>query len=144
MYAYKKVSQGDLVLEEWKRYLDPTEKEVLNSELEDYDWFAVEKDGKVIAIFQIINVLSKYSKNLKIHFHPSFKQDEHNVVAIIIFIYESMLNVCGKKDIKKLKLYIDDLLVHSIFMIIANHQEKTNKDIERVQNYGKWIEIYMV
>lgn len=144
MYAYKKVSQDDLVLEEWKRYLDPTEKEVLNSELEDYDWFAVEKDGKVIAIFQIINVLNKCSKNLKIHFHPSFKQDEHNVVAIIIFIYESMLNICDKKDIKKLKLYIDDLLVHSIFMIIANHQEKTNKDIKRVQNYGKWIEIYMV
>ncbi|VVM24547.1 hypothetical protein BSPWISOXPB_4824 [uncultured Gammaproteobacteria bacterium] len=59
-----------------------------------------------------------------------------------MFIYESMLLVCSGEEIKKLKLYIDDLLIHSIFMVIAKHQAD-NKDIMKVENYRKWIEIHM-
>jgi hypothetical protein len=41
-----------------------------------------------------------------------------------------MLFICSGEKIKKLKLYIDDLLIHSIFMVIAKHQAD-NKDIMR-------------
>ncbi|SMN11984.1 hypothetical protein SPBRAN_183 [uncultured Candidatus Thioglobus sp.] len=98
--------------------------------------------NKVITVFQIINVLDQYAKNLKINFHPSFEKNDYDIVEIIIFIYESMLSVCNKKDIKKLKLYIDDTLIHGIFMIIATHQAN-NKNIIGVENYSKWIEIQM-
>jgi hypothetical protein len=83
-----------------------------------------------------------YSKNLKIIFHPDFKEDESDIVGIILFIYKSMLDICDEKKIKKLKLYIDNLLIHSIFMVIATHQAD-NQDIMKVENYSKWIEIHM-
>jgi hypothetical protein len=44
-----------------------------------------------------------------------------------------MLLVCSGEEIKKLKLYIDDLLIHSIFMVIAKHQAD-NKDIMKVES----------
>jgi hypothetical protein len=53
-----------------------------------------------------------------------------------------MLDICDEKKIKKLKLYIDNLLIHSIFMVIATHQAD-NQDIMKVENYSKWIEIHM-
>jgi molecular chaperone GrpE (heat shock protein) len=140
-FAYQKVDKG-LILEDWKRYLETTEKATFDSEMNDFEWHAVLNDNKVIAIFQIINVLDQYAKNLKIHFHPSFKQEEYDIIQIIIFIYDSMLNICDDKGIKKLKLYIDDVLMHSIFMIIATHQAD-NEDIIEVKNYSKWIEIQM-
>ncbi len=141
-FVYQKFNADDLILEDWKRYLDPTEKAIFTSELNDYEWHAVLKGGKVIAIFQIINVLDKYAKNLKIHFHPSFKQDDYDITKIIIFIYQSMLKVCGEKGIKKLKLYIDNSLIHDIFTTIATHQAE-NKDIMETINYKKWIEVVM-
>ena len=143
-FTYQKVDRNDLTLENWKNYLDPTEKAIFESELDDYEWHIVLGDDKVIAIFQIINVLDKYAKNLKIQFHPNFNQDDYNniVVKIIIFIYESMLSICNEKAIKKLKLYIDNSLMRNIFMIIAKHQEE-NKDIMKVENYSQWIEIHM-
>ena len=141
--TYQKVDTNDLILEDWKRYLDLTEKAIFESELSDYDWYLVVENHKVIAVFQIIKVKCvKYAKNLKIIFHPDFKNDENDIVEIILFIYESMLLVCSGEEIKKLKLYIDDLLIHSIFMVIAKHQAD-NKDIMKVENYRKWIEIYM-
>jgi molecular chaperone GrpE (heat shock protein) len=141
-YTYQTVNQDGLVLEEWRRFLTEEEKEILTSELSDYEWHAVLKDNKVIAIFQIINVLNEYAKNLRIHFHPTFKQGESDIADIIIFIYQSMLEICDKKDIKKLKLYVDNSLMHAIFMIIATHQAES-KDIIKVRNYSKWIEIQM-
>ena len=142
-FSCQKIKQGGLTLEDWKRYLDPTEEAIFESELSDYEWHAVlDSDNKIIAVFQIINVLNIYSKNLTIHFHPTFKQNDYNIVGIIMFIYESMLLICDKKDIKTLKLYIDDSLIHAVFMKIAEHQAK-NKDIIDMKNYGKWIEIQM-
>jgi hypothetical protein len=141
-FAFQKVNTTDLVLKDWKRYLDPTEKAIFESELSDYAWYSVVENNKVIAVFQIINVLDQYSKNLKIIFHPDFKEDESDIVGIILFIYKSMLDICDEKKIKKLKLYIDNLLIHSIFMVIATHQAD-NQDIMKVENYSKWIEIHM-
>ncbi len=141
-FVYQKIKQNDLILQDWRRYLEPTENAIFKSELSDFKWHAVLDDKKVIAIFQIINVLNRYAKNLKIHFHPGFKQDDVDIIEIIIFIYESMLLICDKKEIKKLKLYIDNSLIHDIFMIIATHQAE-NKDIIEAKNYGKWIEIQM-
>jgi hypothetical protein len=142
-FSYQKIKQNDSILEDWKRYLDPTQKAVFESELSDFEWHAVlDGDKKIIAVFQIINVLDKYAKNLNIHFHPTFKKDDDNIINIIIFIYNSMLLICKKKDIKKLKLYIDDSLILNIFMIITTHQAE-NKDIMKAKNYGKWIEIQM-
>jgi hypothetical protein len=139
----QKADTNDLILEDWKRYLDLTEKAIFESELSDYDWYSVVENQKVIAVFQIIKVKRvKYAKNLKIIFHPDFKNDENDIVEIILFIYKSMLFICSGEKIKKLKLYIDDLLIHSIFMVIAKHQAG-NKDIIKVENYRKWIEIHM-
>jgi hypothetical protein len=69
--TYQKVDTNDLILEDWKRYLDLTEKAGFESELSDYDWYSVVENQKVIAVFQIIKVKRvKYAKNLKIIFHP--------------------------------------------------------------------------
>jgi len=141
-YQYQKFNDGDLILENWKDYLDPTEKAIFESELSDYEWHIVLSDNKIVAIFQIINVLDQYAKNLKIQFHPDFNHDDCDIISIIIFIYESMLSICEEQSIKKLKLYIDNSLIHNIFMTIATHQAE-NKDIMKVKNYRKWIEIYM-
>lgn len=141
-FVFQKIEQNDLILQDWQRYLDPTENAIFESELIDFEWHAVLDGKKVIAIFQIINVLNKYAKNLKIHFHPSFKQDDVDIIEIIIFIYESMLLICDKKEIKKLKLYIDNSLIHDICTIITTYQAE-NKDIIGAKNYGKWIEIQM-
>ncbi len=143
-FSYQKIKQeNDLTLADWRQYLEPTEQAIFESELGDFEWYAVLNDKqKVVVIFQIINVLDKYAKNLKISFHPNFKQDEYDIINIIIFIYKSMLEICGEKGIKKLKLYIDNSLIHDIFMLIATHQEN-NKYIMGVKNYSKWIEIQM-
>ncbi|WXU00453.1 MAG: hypothetical protein Ctma_1168 [Catillopecten margaritatus gill symbiont] len=142
MFEYQKFDSNDITLENWKGYLDPTEKAIFESELGDYEWHIVLNDSKVVAIFQIINVLDRYAKNLKIQFHPDFNHDDNDIIGIIIFIYESMLSICDEKAIKKLKLYIDNSLIHNIFMTIATHQAE-NKDIIEVKNYSKWIEIHM-
>jgi hypothetical protein len=39
--TYQKVDANDLILEDWKRYLDLTEKAIFESELSDYDWYSV-------------------------------------------------------------------------------------------------------
>jgi hypothetical protein len=39
--TYQKVDTNDLILEDWKRYLDLTEKAIFESELSDYDWYLV-------------------------------------------------------------------------------------------------------
>lgn len=139
-FEYQKIGKNDLILEDWKRYLTPTKKAIFDGELEDHDWYGVLENNEVIAIFQIIDVLKKYAKNLEIHFHPNFKPNDHNIIDIIFFIYESMLRICDNKKIKKLKLYIDNSLIYDIFTIIATHQAK-NRDIINTINYGKWIEI---
>ena len=140
-FKYQKIKQDDLILQDWKQYLEPTEKAIFESELSDFEWHAVLQNNKVISVFQIINVLDKYAKNLKIHFHPIFEQNDNNVIEIIIFIYESMLKICDEENVKKLKLFIDNELMHGIFMIIATHQAEN--DIINFKNYGKWIEIQM-
>ncbi len=141
-YTYQKFDKDDSILGDWKNYLDPTEKAIFEGELSDYEWHIVLSDSKVVAVFQIINVLDRCAKNLNIQFHPNFNHDNHDIVSIIIFMYESMLSICNEKAIKKLKLYINDSLIHEIFMVIVRHQEE-NKNIIKVENYSKWIEIYM-
>jgi hypothetical protein len=99
-FVYQKIEQNDLILQDWQRYLDPTENAIFESELIDFEWHAVLDGKKVIAIFQIINVLNRYAKNLKIRFHPSFNQDDYNISQIIIFIYNSMLSICNEQKVK--------------------------------------------
>jgi hypothetical protein len=57
-FTYQKIEQNDLALKDWKRYLEQAEKTVFESELEDFQWYAVLKNNDVIAVFQIINVLN--------------------------------------------------------------------------------------
>ncbi len=141
-FAYQKVDYGDLTLENWKEYLDPTELYTFESELGDYEWHVVLENDKVIAIFQIIDVLKQYSKNLKINFHPAFELAQHDAAKIIVFIYESMLKVCDEKGIKKLKLYINHSYINDIFKQIVAHEDENN-NIIGTKSYKKWIEIQM-
>ncbi|CAC9634396.1 hypothetical protein [bacterium endosymbiont of Bathymodiolus sp. 5 South] len=140
-FTYQKIEQNDLALKDWKRYLEQAEKTVFESELEDFQWYAVLKNNDVIAVFQIINVLDQYAKSLQIYFHPVFER-EGEIVDVIIYIYKTMLLICDQQDIKKLKLYIDNSLIHNIFTIIVKHEEDSD-DIMNAENYGKWIEIHM-
>jgi nitrous oxidase accessory protein NosD len=40
-FTYQKIEQNDLALKDWKRYLEQAEKTVFESELEDFQWYAV-------------------------------------------------------------------------------------------------------
>jgi hypothetical protein len=124
-FTYQKIEQNDLALKDWKRYLEQAEKTVFESELEDFQWYAVLKNNDVIAVFQIINVLDQYAKSLQIYFHPVFER-EGEIVDVIIYIYKTMLLICDQQDIKKLKLYIDNSLIHNIFTIIVKHEEDSD------------------
>jgi hypothetical protein len=123
-FAFQKVNTTDLVLKDWKRYLDPTEKAIFESELSDYAWYSVVENNKVIAVFQIINVLDQYSKNLKIIFHPDFKEDESDIVGIILFIYKSMLDIC---DEKKIKTWMKRNLKKKTYTKLLSHLPSTQK-----------------
>lgn len=141
-YICQKIVKNDLVLESWKKYLEQIEKDILDSELADYEWYAVIQDNQAVAIFQIIDVLKVRSKNLQISFHPNFEKDD--TAKIILFIYKSMLSICGDKDIWELKLYIDNRLIQDIFKIIVNYELELGKNIKSTKNYGKWIEIVFI
>lgn len=36
-FKYQKIKQDDLILQDWKRYLEPTEKAIFESELSDFE-----------------------------------------------------------------------------------------------------------
>lgn len=127
-------------LDNWMPHLSEEEKIQLNSDLSDYEWYSIiDKNQTTVSIFQIINVRNHYSKNLDIHFSPSTKNND-DIIAIVIFIFESILNICSESKIKMVKFHTHDALLHEIFIILADEYQ-TLYIIDSVKKYGKWIEV---
>ncbi len=127
-------------LDNWMPHLSEEEKIQLNSDLSDYEWYSIiDKNQTTVSIFQIINVRDHYSKNLDIRFSPSTKNND-DIIAIVIFIFESILNICNESKIKMVKFHTHDALLHEIFIILADKYQ-TLYIIDSVKKYGKWIEV---
>ncbi len=133
---FRKTLRNDL--DSWKTRLSSEDIIKLDSDLDDYTWYSVIEDSQIIAVFQIINVIKSFSKNLDIKFSPTTRQENKNIVGIIIFIYESMLQICkDEKVINKIKIHTHDPLMKFLFQELSN----MDKEIKSVKKYGKWVEI---
>lgn len=133
-------------LKDWKKHLSSNQIEQLDSDLDDYVWHSVTKDKKVLAIFQIIDVLNKYAKNLDIRFHPTQttqNKDDEEIINIIIFIFNSIVDICDNNKIKKFKIHTHDYLMVHIFGFLSYKYEK-GKIIKSAKTYGKWVEVELL
>ena len=138
-FSYKRTKEEHLT--KWKTLLDDEEISELESEISDYEWYTLlDKDGEVLSIFQIINVLNIRAKNLQIRFNP-FKLDYtlENIVLIIFAIYKAIIKICEDKQIYKLKMYLPVDYVNNIMMRIATYEEGSNR-IKNLKKYTNWIE----
>lgn len=124
----------------WKKQLSTENVIKLESDLEDYAWHSVLDNNQLVAVFQIINVLYKYSKNLDIKFAPTVRNERENIADIVIFIYNSILEICENQAIKRIKIHTHDPLMEFIFQELSNNYQKENL-IKSVKKYGKWVEI---
>jgi len=116
----------------------------LDSDLNDYNWYSVTSSDTVLAIFQIIDVRSSYSKNLSIYFSPEkFTRDGPNeeeldhIIKVIIFIFDSIVQICSENKMEKVKFHTHDKLMELIFSRLA----KSHKLVKNARKYGKWVEV---
>lgn len=127
-------------LDNWKTRLSAEDIIKLDSDLDDYAWYSVIENSQVIAVFQIINVIKIYSKNLDIKLSPTTRNDNKNNMKIIVFIYNSMLQICQNEKINKIKIHTHDPLMKFIFQELSS-MDKSGNTIKNVKKYGKWVEI---
>lgn len=135
---YEEINKDNL--ESWKMLLSAEDVIKLDSDLDDYVWYSIIDEEQIVAIFQIIDVKVDYSKNIDIKFSPIIRREDERIIDIIVFIYESMLKICNKNKINKIKIHTHDPLMKFIFQELSTTHHNNNT-IKNVKKYGKWIEI---
>jgi len=145
---YSKIKNKEDFVSEWGSHLSEEEKICLQSDLNDYEWYAVsDENGKTLAIFQIISVLDQYSKNLNVKFSPKEfsslllnREDLDKVIEVIVFIFFSIIEICQDDQVKKIKLHTHDEIMGKIFSGLIDLHD----GVKNIKKYGKWIEAEII
>ena len=142
-YIYKKTI--DLHLKTWIKFLSEDEKLSFNAELESGEWHSILENNEVIAIFQILtNKNDKSAKSLSINFNNHYFKNIGVSIDIILFIYDSMLDICKNENIFKLKLHIKEKFVKDVFDMIVGYEIKHANKITNLKTYGAWIDFEII
>jgi hypothetical protein len=138
-YQYEKTIESHL--KNWMKFLTEDGKLSFNADLDNENWYSVILETHTIAVFQIVeNKRDDCYKNLEIKFNPHHFKSTGNSIKTILFIYESMLDICEDKNIFKLKLHIKEKFLKEVLDMIVEYEIKYNDKIKNLKYYGAWID----
>lgn len=113
--------------------------------------YKVTKNNKLVAIFEIINVLDVYNKTLKIDIFPKniksdgvSPKDILNSVRIYRFIFHSILEITENEKLEKFKIHSQEKITALIFTDFAKILKEDFQDKYQVRFYRNWVEVLIV